>query len=112
MQKLNILKNQSGNSIIYVMLSVVIALLLLILFLLVAKDPKVEVPITPKRAGTCEYNGRTYKVGDGFTADDGCNSCGCQEDGQVACTSMACNVELPPVDSTNPTEPAPMPIVE
>lgn len=37
----------------------------------------------------CLYNGMTYKSGDGFKSDDGCNSCSCV-DGQVACTLMAC----------------------
>ena len=38
---------------------------------------------------TCLYGGKTYKSGDGFKSTDGCNSCSC-EDGQVACTLMAC----------------------
>jgi len=38
---------------------------------------------------SCQYNGKTYKSGDGFTAADGCNSCSC-ENGQVVCTLMAC----------------------
>lgn len=37
----------------------------------------------------CQYNGQSYKSGDGFPSADGCNSCGCN-DGQVACTLMAC----------------------
>lgn len=38
---------------------------------------------------SCQYNGKTYKSGGGFPAEDGCNSCGC-EDGEVMCTLMAC----------------------
>lgn len=104
--------NNSGNTVIYVMLSIVIALLLTILFILVGNKPTVEMPMSPKKAGTCEYNGRMYKAGEGFMADDGCNSCGCQEDGQVACTNMACNVEQPPVDTQGTSEPAPMPFAQ
>ena len=36
-----------------------------------------------------------YKVGDTFKSLDGCNSCGCQEGGQVACTEMACAPATP-----------------
>jgi hypothetical protein len=39
---------------------------------------------------TCEYNGETYFVGESFPSADGCNTCGCQEGGKVACTLMAC----------------------
>ncbi len=38
---------------------------------------------------TCEYNGVTYESGEGFPDVDGCNNCSC-ENGQVACTLMAC----------------------
>ena len=38
---------------------------------------------------SCQYNGKTYKSGEGFPADDGCNNCSC-EDGKVGCTLMAC----------------------
>ena len=37
----------------------------------------------------CLYGGKTYKSGEGFPSEDGCNSCSC-EDGQVACTLIAC----------------------
>ncbi|KAL3869875.1 hypothetical protein ACJMK2_042502 [Sinanodonta woodiana] len=37
----------------------------------------------------CIYNGKTYQTGEGFIADDGCNSCGCS-DGRVMCTLMEC----------------------
>lgn len=36
---------------------------------------------------SCEYKGNTYKSGQGFT--DECNSCSC-DDGNVACTAIAC----------------------
>jgi len=39
---------------------------------------------------SCQYNGKTYKSGDSFPAEDGCNTCGC-EDGEVMCTLMACD---------------------
>ncbi len=37
----------------------------------------------------CEYMGRTYAHGERFPAGDGCNGCSC-DDGQVACTLIAC----------------------
>ena len=43
----------------------------------------------------CDYNGKSYQVGEGFPSADGCNSCSCTNDGQVACTLVAC----PPVKS-------------
>lgn len=43
----------------------------------------------------CEYQGITYSEGERFPAEDGCNTCTCGEDGQVACTELAC---LPPVE--------------
>jgi len=38
----------------------------------------------------CRYDGKIYSPGDGFRAIDGCNSCRCGSDGQVACTELAC----------------------
>ncbi len=38
---------------------------------------------------TCKYNGKEYKDGETFEADDGCNTCRCT-DGKVICTLMAC----------------------
>lgn len=40
--------------------------------------------------GTCEYNGETYEKGESFPAEDGCNTCTCEEKGAVACTEMGC----------------------
>lgn len=40
-------------------------------------------------AKSCQYGGKTYKSGEGFPSEDGCNSCSC-EDGKVSCTLMAC----------------------
>lgn len=53
-----------------------------------------QVADTIKKSGiipspTCQYEGKSYKSGESFPATDGCNSCGCN-DGQVACTLMAC----------------------
>ncbi|MBN1916224.1 hypothetical protein JW796_04575 [Candidatus Dojkabacteria bacterium] len=38
-----------------------------------------------------EYNGRFYRVGEGFTHMDGCNSCSFTKKGEMICTLMACD---------------------
>lgn len=38
---------------------------------------------------SCYYNGQTYKSGQSFPAEDGCNSCTCKN-GEAACTLMGC----------------------
>jgi len=41
-------------------------------------------------SGGCDWNGRHYQVGDIFPKGDGCNTCQCQEGGDVVCTVTAC----------------------
>ncbi len=38
---------------------------------------------------SCQYDGKSYKSGESFPAEDGCNSCTCKN-GKVRCTLMAC----------------------
>jgi len=45
---------------------------------------------------TCDYNSKTYRAGDNFPSEDGCNSCTCSSNGQVACTEMFC---MPPPET-------------
>ncbi|MCA9594618.1 MAG: hypothetical protein KC776_14940 [Myxococcales bacterium] len=40
--------------------------------------------------GDCSYGGKSYSAGDSFPSSDGCNTCSCAQDGQVACTLLAC----------------------
>ena len=47
----------------------------------------------------CTYNGKTYQQGEGFKSMDGCNSCSCNN-GEVACTLMACISSTPSVPVT------------
>lgn len=49
----------------------------------------------------CIYEGDRHDVGDAFPSTDGCNSCSCGNDGQVACTLRAC------IDGGNDAGPAP-----
>jgi hypothetical protein len=39
---------------------------------------------------SCDYDGKTYAVGESFPSSDGCNSCSCTEDGTVVCTLRLC----------------------
>jgi len=41
-------------------------------------------------AKTCKMGDKTYTVGQTFPSDDGCNTCSCDPDGNIACTAMAC----------------------
>ena len=40
--------------------------------------------------GTCSDGGKTYHEGESFPASDGCNTCTCGPDGNIACTEKAC----------------------
>ena len=41
-------------------------------------------------SASCDYNGQTYSEGESFPSADGCNTCGCESGGEIACTMMAC----------------------
>lgn len=61
---------------------------------------------TDSQQKTCTYNGISYNDGESFDATDGCNTCTC-EDGEVACTLMACeNGEETPGEDNAPSEDA------
>jgi hypothetical protein len=59
--------------------------------LLFIQNQSLKNQLSPSKI--CEYEGETYGVGEGFTASDGCNTCSCTENGQIACTLMACENE-------------------
>lgn len=40
--------------------------------------------------GVCVLDGERYRPGDTFPSSDGCNTCSCGEDGQIACTLRFC----------------------
>ena len=44
---------------------------------------------------TFEYNGKWYHAGESFKDAEGCNTCSFDENGQMMCTTMACNIENP-----------------
>ena len=43
-------------------------------------------------SGTCLSGGKVYQAGANFPASDGCNTCSCGPQGDVACTLLACQV--------------------
>jgi hypothetical protein len=49
----------------------------------------------------CFYNCQMYAVGQTFPAGDGCNTCTCEPDGSVAC-STACDAGPPPIPDGGP----------
>lgn len=49
-----------------------------------ADDPNVPIP------GTCDFFGKTLKIGEGFMHPDGCNKCWCAMDGKVQCSAESC----------------------
>ena len=79
--------NTTPNSTTHILIALVTVLSILFFFLYIRNQTSSNVPVP---SGTCSYNGITYKTGEGFVASDGCNSCSCSADGQVACTAMAC----------------------
>lgn len=42
------------------------------------------------QAIACAYNGVRYDIGESFPAEDHCNTCYCDQNGQIACTEKAC----------------------
>ncbi len=79
--------NTTSNSTTHLLIALVTVLSILFFYLYVRN---LSVSSVPAPTGTCSYNGVTYKTGEGFVASDGCNSCSCSANVQVACTGMAC----------------------
>ncbi|MGI5841033.1 MAG: hypothetical protein ACOX6N_02390 [Patescibacteria group bacterium] len=56
----------------------------------------------------CDFNGKQYLVGESFVAQDGCNTCTCQESLELACTEIDCgspiNEATPEAESTTSAE--------
>lgn len=50
----------------------------------------VKLAIKSAAPAVCQYDNQTYQPGDSFEATDGCNTCHCGSNGQVACTELAC----------------------
>lgn len=61
----------------------------------------VSLAIKSAAPAVCAYGEQQYDAGDSFEASDGCNTCSCGDDGQVACTKKACTCD--PATETNRT---------
>lgn len=74
---------------------IVIAVILIFVAIVLGKNNSTPEP------SSCSYYGKIYEDGARFPAGDGCNSCGC-DDGNVACTEIACNV--PEIEGSEGTD--------
>lgn len=50
-----------------------------------------SIPFQTRETAQCTYQNARYSSGESFPAGDGCNSCTCGQDGNVACTKVACD---------------------
>jgi hypothetical protein len=50
-----------------------------------------EPPPCGGEPSVCVYEDVVYHAGDSFPAADGCNTCGCMDDGSIACTEIGCS---------------------
>lgn len=66
-----------------------------ILILLIALPFMAVSCQTGSKEIACAYNGDRYNPGETFTAEDGCNTCSCGQDGSIACTEIACEPVAP-----------------
>ncbi|HWS48508.1 MAG TPA: hypothetical protein VN174_00475 [Candidatus Methanoperedens sp.] len=64
------------------------------------KSVPTNTPPTGLPASKCLINGEEYDIGQSFPASDGCNTCSCDKDLLIACTTMACDAS----NSATPTE--------
>ena len=49
-----------------------------------------EVNIEKNTPGECQYNEKTYKIGERFPSIDQCNTCECSKDSTISCTTKSC----------------------
>lgn len=50
-----------------------------------------EVNVEKSKPGECQYNEKTYKIGERFPSIDQCNTCECSQDSTIGCTTKSCN---------------------
>jgi hypothetical protein len=65
-------------------------------------DPVIEDPIT------CTYNNKSYAIDETFDAADTCNTCTCDDDGGISCTTEVCEPDTDTGTNTD-TDPDPDP---
>ncbi len=64
-------------------------------------NPEANSPPPSADQTGCLVNDQSYNFGQTFPASDGCNTCTCNELGQVTCTLMACSSTLTPAPGQN-----------
>lgn len=95
-----------GHTFISFSLKITIVILILLIFTAIIflyfknpnnlstnKNQKSTDKITPTStpSGSCFLDGKTYKVGDSFTATDGCNICTCKYQNVISCSLKKCS---------------------
>ena len=53
--------------------------------------PTSSVTETPTNSAHCQFGEQSYALGQTIQADDGCNTCTCEESGELVCTSNTCS---------------------
>lgn len=76
--------NKNLKTLVIIFITLIIGIIIGVSFKELIPNVNTILPIQ------CSYNGKIYKSGDSFPAQDGCNTCSCQG-GKIACTLMACN---------------------
>lgn len=53
--------------------------------------PTSSVTETPISSAHCQFGEQSYALGQTIQADDGCNTCTCEESGELVCTTQTCS---------------------
>lgn len=53
--------------------------------------PTSLVTETPTDSAHCQFGEQSYALGQTIQADDGCNTCTCEENGELVCTTQTCS---------------------
>jgi hypothetical protein len=53
--------------------------------------PALSVTPVPANSVHCKFGEQSYALGQTIQADDGCNTCTCEENGELVCTTQTCS---------------------
>lgn len=85
--------NQKMSSWLILALVIVVLTTSILLFIHFTEDSaSIENTASAENEQDCTYKNKTYKNGESFGADDGCNLCKCV-DGDLECTQLPCEKE-------------------
>lgn len=93
----------SRNPSIFKALSIAVSIILLFI---IAMFIYLQLNKQDTNEQQCTYNGVTYESGTDFDAEDGCNTCSC-ENGEIACTEIACGTPIPTTEIDETETPTP-----